>query len=104
MPFESISADYFDFQGKHYLVVVDRLSNWIDIKATPAGLAAVGAWGLFKCLRSYFGGKGVPRILSLDGGTEFTAALTKAFLRRWGVEHRVSSAYMAKKKNSVECF
>ena len=26
-PFKSISADYFDFQGKHYLVVVERLSN-----------------------------------------------------------------------------
>ena len=41
-PFESICTDYFDFQGKHYLVVVDRLSNWIDITATPVGSAAAG--------------------------------------------------------------
>ena len=80
---------------KHYLVVVDRLSNWIDITATPAGSAAAGARGLIKCLRSYFGGKGVLRVISSDGDTEFTAAPTKAFLRRWGVEHCVSSAYRA---------
>ena len=70
--------------------------------ATPVGSSAAGAKGLIKCLRSYFGGKGVPRTVSSDGGTEFTAAPTKAFLRRWGVEHRVSSAYFPQSNGRAE--
>ena len=27
-PFESVYADFFDFAGKHYLVIGDRLSGW----------------------------------------------------------------------------
>ena len=34
MPFESIAADYFDFGGRHYLGIVDRLSNWIEVFVT----------------------------------------------------------------------
>ena len=38
MPFESIAVDYFDYTGVHYLVVVDRLSNWIEVMKTPPAL------------------------------------------------------------------
>ena len=27
-PFESVASDYFQLGGKHYLVSVDRLTNW----------------------------------------------------------------------------
>ena len=70
--------------------------------ATPVGSSAAGAKGLIKCLRSYFGGKGVPRTVSSDGGTEFTAASTKAFLKAWGVEHRVSLAYYPQSNSRAE--
>jgi len=36
---------------------------------------------------------GVPYELSSDGGPEFIAKETADFLKRWGVEHRLSSAY-----------
>ena len=37
MPFESISKDFFDLTGIHYLITVDRLSGWIDIMRAAAG-------------------------------------------------------------------
>ena len=45
---------------------------------------------------------GVPLELSSDGGPEFAADLTKKFLRRWSIEHRVSSAYNAQSNGRAE--
>ena len=101
-PFESIAADYFDLGGHHYLVTVDRLSGWIDVTRAAPGTAASGAKGLISCLRSIFADKGVPVELSSDGGTEFTSAETAAFLKKWGVRHRISSAYFAQSNGRAE--
>ena len=36
---------------------------------------------------------GAPVEISLDRGPEFSTKVTKDFLKRWGVHHRMSSAY-----------
>ena len=92
-PFESISADFFDLAGVHYLVTVDRLSGWINIMWAAVGTSGAGAKGFIACLRSLFADKGVPETLSSDCGTEFTSGETQAFLKTWGVAHRLSSAH-----------
>ena len=92
-PFEQMFADFFNFAGYNYLVVGDRLSGWTDVFETPSGTSGSGAQGLIKCLRRMFTTYGVPHELSSDGGPEFTAEVTKHFLCRWSVKHRVSSAY-----------
>ena len=33
-PFQQVFADFFDFAGRHYLVVGDRLSGWSEIYST----------------------------------------------------------------------
>ena len=45
-PFQCISADFFHYKGKNYLVVVDRYSNWPIVEQTQAG-----SKGLIDCLR-----------------------------------------------------
>ena len=72
MPFKSISADFFDLAGVHYLVTVARLSGWINITRAAAGTSGAGAKGLIACLRSLFADKGVPETLWSDGGNRFT--------------------------------
>ena len=52
-----------------------------------------GAEGLVKVLRSHFVTQGAPEEISSDGGPEYIATHTQAFLKRWGVAHRLSSAY-----------
>ena len=79
-------SDYFQFRGAHYLVTVDRYSNWPIIQQTE-GKAA----GLIKCLRSTFVTYGIPEELSSDGGPEYTAKETQDFLKALGVQHRLSS-------------
>ena len=102
MPFESIAADYFDFAGRHYLVIVDRLSNWIEVLKAPVGSVQSGAKGLCSWLRDYFARFGVPVSISSDNGPEFVAKETQDFLKRWGVKHRLSSAYFAKSNGRAE--
>ena len=59
-PFQCISADFFHYKGKNYLVVVDRYSNWPIIEQ-----AKVGSKGLIDCLRCIFGTFGIPCQMSV---------------------------------------
>ena len=101
-PFEAVFADFFTYSGRHYLVVGDRLSGWVEVFGSPAGTTLAGAAGLIRHLRSFFATFGVPEELSSDGGPEFTAGCTEAFLRLWGVRHRVSSAHFPQSNGRAE--
>ena len=101
-PFEAVFADFFTFGGRHYLVVGDRLSGWVEVFGSPAGTTLAGAAGLIRHLRSFFATFGVPEELSSDGGPEFSAGCTEAFFRLWGVRHRVSSAHFPQSNGRAE--
>ena len=101
-PFEQVFSDFFEFGGHHYLVAGDRLSGWSEVFSTPSGSTWSGSRGLIACLRSLFSTFGVPEELSSDGGPEYTAGGTKEFLDRWGVKHRVSSAYHPQSNGRAE--
>jgi hypothetical protein len=85
-PFQLICADFFSYQGKAYLIIVDRYSNWPVIER-----AADGSKGAIDCLRRIFATYGIPDELATDGGLEFTSHATQKFLSDWGVNHRRSS-------------
>ena len=102
VPFQSVVADYFDLAGRHYLVIADRLSGWVEICATPSGSQLSGAKGLIDCLRKVMAVFGVPEELASDGGPEFAASSTSEFLKRWDVKHRVSSAYFPQSNGRAE--
>ncbi len=85
-PFQAVVADYFNHMGHHYLVIVDRYSNWPIVEET-----ANGSNGLVKSLRKTFVTFGIAEELSSDGGPEFTASQTESFLKAWKVHHRLSS-------------
>ena len=101
-PFEQIVADYFELRGKHYLVTADRLSGWATVTRAQPGTANSGSKGLIAALRLLFTDKGVPEEIASDGGREFVATETKDFLKKWGVNHRVSSAYFAQSNGRAE--
>ena len=61
-PFQCISADFFHYKGKSYLVVVFRYSNWPIMEQ-----AQQGSKGLIDCLQHIFG---IPDDCTMDGGPE----------------------------------
>ncbi|KAJ8356489.1 hypothetical protein SKAU_G00192830 [Synaphobranchus kaupii] len=101
-PFEAVFADFFDYGGRHYLGVGDRLSGWVEVLCSTAGSDMGGSAGLVRHLRAFFGTFGVPEELSSDGGPEFTAGLTQDFLRLWGVRHRLSSVSFPQSNGRAE--
>ena len=92
-PFEAVASDYFDLFGHHYLVTADRLTGWCEVYHIPVGTKDAGSNGLLKALRVLLIRTGVPKEISSDGGPEFTSKQTQAFFKRWGIRHRLSSAY-----------
>ena len=102
-PFQAIATDYCEKNGYHYLITVDRFSNWPEIIKVSPGSHNSGASGLLRALRRYFATFGVPEELSSDGGPEFVAKETESFLQRWGIKHRQSSAYNPRSNGRAEC-
>ena len=85
-PFQYLAADYFQYGGKEYCVVVDRYSHWPMV-----AVAHQGAKGFTDQLRRIFSTYGVCQELATDGASVFTGGLTQEFLKKWGVRHRLSS-------------
>ena len=87
-PFQMICADYFQYGGNNYLVVVDRYSNWPCVMQAPKGGDSRHLVSSIKAISEIFG---IPEELSSDGGPQFTSYTTKSFLKSWGIKHRLSS-------------
>ena len=83
-PFQCICADLLTTSGMHYLVIVDRYSNWPMVRRVENG-----AKGVVDALRHHFATYSIPEELATDGGLEFTAAITVQFLKDWGIHHRL---------------
>ena len=102
MPFESVFADFFSHGGHTYFVIGDHLSGWVEVFTSSTSTTLAGAVGLTQHLLRFFATFGVPEELSSDGGPEFRAGRTEAFLKLWGVWHRISSSYFPQSNGSVE--
>ena len=81
---------------------MDRLSGWSEVVKIKPGSGSGGAKGLCSALRRVFVTFGVPDEISTDGGLEFTAQETKDFYARWGIVHRLSSAYFPQSNGRAE--
>ena len=71
-----ICSDYFTFNCKEYVVIVDRYSNWPMVHRSESG-----AEGFVKRLRETFVTFGIPEELTSDGRPQYTSGKTQAFLK-----------------------
>ena len=96
-PFQLICADYFEYRGSSYLIIVDRYSGWPIVKKTQDGAA-----GLITALRDAMNTFGFPEELSSDGGPEFRSESLKKALNIWGILQRTSSVAHAQSNGRAE--
>ena len=97
--FEAVSADYFAWAGRTFLVYVDRLSGWPFVTRVTGEACARD---LVSCLRHMFAATGVPSCIRTDGGPQFSARLTREFFRRWGVDHQQSTPHYPQSNGHAE--
>nr|GEV47526.1 reverse transcriptase domain-containing protein [Tanacetum cinerariifolium] len=84
--------------NKYILVVVDYLSKWVEAKALPTNDARV----VCKFLKSLFARFGALRAIISDRGTHFCNFQFLKVMLKYGVTHRLSTAYHPQTSGQVE--
>ncbi|XP_065190755.1 uncharacterized protein LOC135821686 [Sycon ciliatum] len=99
LPFESVSADLFSCQGWEFLVYADRHTGWpcvAKLGRTASSLDIIHA------LRRWFADTVVPRVLTTDGGPQFSSRRFADFCSRWQVDHSTSSPHFPQSNGHAE--
>ena len=89
-PWHRLHIDYAGpVQGKHFLVIVDAHSKWVEIfpSSSPSSNETI------KHLRHLFCQHGLPVTVVSDNGTCFTSQEFKAFLDSNGIRHVTTAVY-----------
>nr|GFB62229.1 reverse transcriptase domain-containing protein [Tanacetum cinerariifolium] len=84
--------------NKCILVFVDYLSKWVEAKALPTNDARV----VVKFLKSLFSRFGTPKAIISDRGTYFCNDQFLRVMEKYGVTHRLSTAYHPQTSGQVE--
>ncbi|XP_070022068.1 uncharacterized protein [Nicotiana sylvestris] len=112
MPLQNILAvELFDVWGidfigpfpysnghRYILLGVDYVSKWVEAIALPTNDAKVVVKFVKKHIFTRFG---TPRVLISDGGTHFCNKLLKNVLEKYGVRHKVATAYHSQTSGQV---
>nr|GEY13253.1 reverse transcriptase domain-containing protein [Tanacetum cinerariifolium] len=92
-------GSFLSSQGNKYiLVAVDYLSKWVEAKALPTNDARV----VCKFLKSLFARFGTPRSIISDHGTHFCNDQLEKVMLKYGVTHRLATAYHPQASGQVE--
>ncbi|GJY44828.1 reverse transcriptase domain-containing protein, partial [Tanacetum coccineum] len=83
---------------KYIIIAVDYLSKWVKAKALPSNDARV----VVKFLKSLFARFGTPRAIIIDHGTHFCNDQFAKVMLKYGVTHRISTAYHPQMSGQVE--
>ncbi|GJX63321.1 reverse transcriptase domain-containing protein [Tanacetum coccineum] len=84
--------------NKYILVAVDYLSKWVEAKALPTN----GARVVVKILKSLFAQFETPRAIISDRGTHFCNDQFAMVMLKYGVTHRLATAYHPQTSGQVE--
>ena len=85
-PFQHVCADYLQYAGFSYGIVVDRFSNWFKVYEGKGGASV-----FIKVMQDLVENFNIPETLTTDGGTQYTAHETQEFLKQYGIQHRLCS-------------
>nr|GEW60816.1 reverse transcriptase domain-containing protein [Tanacetum cinerariifolium] len=84
--------------NKYILVAVDYLSKWVEVKVLPTNDARL----VVKFLKSLFSRFGTPKAIISDRGTHFCNDPFAKIMSKYGVTHRLSTAYHPQTSGQVE--
>nr|GEZ11175.1 reverse transcriptase domain-containing protein [Tanacetum cinerariifolium] len=84
--------------NKYILVAVYYLSKWVKVKALPTNDARV----VVKFLKSIFSRFGIPRAIISDRGTHFCNGQFTRVMIKYGVTHRLATAYHPQTSGQVK--
>ena len=83
----------------YILLAVDYVSKWVEAKATRTNDSKVVVGFLKSNIFSRFG---IPRAIISDQGTHFCNRTVEALMRKYGVNHKVATAYHPQTNGQAE--
>ncbi|OBZ81557.1 Transposon Tf2-9 polyprotein, partial [Choanephora cucurbitarum] len=104
--FDRWHLDFLDLpetvKGNRWLLIgVDYATNWPVARALPVASREAVADFIYEEIVMRFG---VPSEIVTDRGANFTSGLVKTYLRKVGVNHKLTSAYHPRSNGKVERF
>lgn len=98
-PFQRIHMDYLGpFKDKHYLVIQDSYSKWVEVFKMRGMTAAEAVEKLRECCSRF----GIPDVIVSDNGTQFTSSEFQTFCTRNGIRYVTSPPYKPQSNGAAE--
>ncbi|XP_049410563.1 uncharacterized protein LOC125873740 [Solanum stenotomum] len=85
--------------NQYILMVVDYVSKWVDVVTLPSNDSRVVIKFIKKHIFTRFG---TPRAIISDGGKHFINHIVKNLLAKYGILHKVATAYHPQMSGEVE--
>ena len=98
IPFQQTVMDLCEIEGNTFLVYADRYTGWVE----GTSLKSSTFKSVRQCLITWFSTFGVPEEIATDGGPPFNSCDFDAFLKKWNVRRRLSSAYYPQSNGRAE--
>ncbi|GBM75848.1 hypothetical protein AVEN_264977-1 [Araneus ventricosus] len=97
-PWVKVTIDFFCFNGKNYVEVVDYYSKFIEVQLIDSLQATV----VIPAFKSIFARHGIPLDLISDGGPPFNSRDFYYYAKSWNFKHVMFSAKYPKSNGQVE--
>ena len=88
-PWQFVASDCFEINGRHYVVLVDIYSDFIELSQ----LSDLSSNALIKTIKPVFATHSAPTILITDNGTNFISSEFRRFLKSWDVNYTTFSPH-----------
>ena len=98
-PFQEIAADFAFYGGRKFLVIVDRMTDWIEIIDMGRDTTAAK---IVMVTRTLFARTAVPDVFYSDGERNFDSKEFRGFLKDFGVKFVTSSPTHSRSNGKAE--
>ncbi len=97
-PWERVGSDLLEHSGRHYILVVDYYSRWIETRLleNPTSSSTINA------MKSIFATHGIPDVLMSDNGPQYSSHEFAAFTKEYGFTHVTSSPRFPQSNGQAE--
>lgn len=97
-PWEKLGIDLFAWNGKHFVVIGDYFSKFVDF----AKISDESSETVIREIKMLLSRYGVPKQIVSDQGSQFTSQPFKNFCRAWDIEHVLISPKFPQANGFIE--
>ncbi len=98
LPFSVVGTDLFEFKSKHYLLLVDYYSKFIEVDE----LDNESSYCTIQTLKSQFCRHGILTTIRSDNGPQYNSREFADFCKAYGIQHKPSSPFHARSNGEAE--